>query len=240
MSKKFKAGLPSEVLPSMIDPYDAINNDRVIEPYLASIAIPTNKPGGRIPVRKHVRRAYTVDDMIENLTRISKKGKNIPVYIMGNGQSKTRTIPGKVLYDGRKGAAAIICDGCEYSEIFEVSTEEYHTNIIKCTALNIIKKYKLIKLMQVAVNRTADVMGDGMPSLDDIVATKQTGLNPNNVVPETFGKIMNYLNEALADGPDTNTVTAQINSIKLIKNSKKVKSTLVFGYTVKKISNKGE
>jgi hypothetical protein len=234
MVKKFKAGLPSEVLPSMVDLYDAINNDRVIDVYIAIVPTPTNEPGGEVPVRKRVyHRPYTVGEMIEQLTLISKKGKDIPVYIMYPGRSKPRALPAKVLYDGRKRAAAIICNEYEYSDVFKVSAEEYHTNAVKRNALDIIEKYKLIKLMQKAVNRTVDSMTD-MPSLDDIVISKKIWLS-SDLTPETIGKIMNYLNEALSDGPATNTVTAQINSIKIIRNPKKINSTLLFEYTVKNV-----
>ena len=235
MVKKFKAGLPSEVLPSMVDLYDAINNDRVIDVYIAIVPTPTNEPGGEVPVRKRVyHRPYTVGEMIEQLTLISKKGKDIPVYIMYPGRSKPRALPAKVLYDGRKRAAAIICDEYEYSDVFKMSAEEYHTNAVKRNALDIIKRHKLIKLIQKAVNRTADSMID-MPSLDDIAISKKIWLTPNDITPEILGKMMQYLNEALLDGPKSNTVTAQINSIKLIKNSKKSNLTLLFEYTVKTI-----
>ena len=232
MVKKFKAGLPSEVLPSMLDPFNTINSDRVIDVYFAIVPTPTKEPGGEVPVRKRIyHRPYTVDKMIGDLTLISKKDKNIPVYIMYPDRSKT--LPGKVLYDGRKGAAAIICDKYELSDVFKVSAEEYHTNAVKRNALDIIEKYKLIKLMQKAVNRTVDSMTD-MPSLDDIVVSKKIWLS-SDLTPETIGKIMNYLNEALSDGPATNTVTAQINSIKIIRNPKKINSILLFEYTVKTI-----
>ena len=234
MTKKFKAGLPSEVLPSMLDPFNPINNDRVIDVYFAIVPTPTKEPGGEVPVRKRVyHQVYTVDKMIGDLTLISKKDKNIPVYIMYPGRSKLRALPGKVLYDGRKGAVAIICDKYELSDVFKVSAEEYHTNAVKRDALDIIEKAKLIKLMQKAVNRTADSMTD-MQSLDDIVVSKKIWLSLD-LTPETIGKIMKYLNEALSDGPTTNTVTAQINSIKIIRNPKKINSTLLFEYTVKNV-----
>lgn len=237
MEKKFKAGLPSEILPSMIDSFDITNNDRIID-YFVALCTPASELGDadKVLVSKRTQQVCTVEEMIKDLKQISKQGKNIPVYMMYTGHSKIKTIPSKVYYDTR--GAAVICDGHQYSDPFKVSKEEYHTNNVKCAALEIIKKYKLIKLMEIAVNRTADVMGDGMPSLHDIVASKPTWIDPKRIAPDTFEKLINYLNEALSDGPTTNTVTAQINSIQLIKNSKKTGSTLVFEYTVKNTCEK--
>lgn len=233
MVKKFKAGLPSEVLPSMIDAYDIINSDRIIEKLYIDVTSARSLLDKKVLVRKRIRRTYTVDDMIADLTRISKKGKDIPVYMMNTSQPKIRTVPGKVLYDD-KTAAVTICDWCEYSDAFEVSMEDYHTNAVKCTALEIIEKHKLIKLIQKATNSQACLMVDD--SLISMVASEPTRrlMDPSN---EVLDQILTYLNEALEDGPDTNQFKVTANSIKLIKNGKG-KLIFVFSYTVKKLSDK--